>query len=258
MVMVSAENLISLEYSQRIYFRDLFREGRTKALENAENFSDIIFALERLGNVLSGKPTNLGKYESHICRLAENSVLTSEIPAKLPEFHTDFRSLYELVRNGRNSVMHEGAFARNLTSHAIEISVVLEDALMGQEKTVKDFMVRNPVCAFEWQPISFIRQTMLTNSFSYLPVFHKEKWKLISDWAIIRYLQEGSPNREKRLERLGCNLIASEIPLIETETKHATDKINQFTDDWNGLPLCITLNNSSKELVGILTPFDLL
>ena len=38
---------------------------------------------------------------------------------------------------------------------------------MSELHQVSDFMVRNPVCASMWQPLSFIRQSMLVNSFSY-------------------------------------------------------------------------------------------
>jgi hypothetical protein len=66
--------------------------------------------------------------------------------------------------------LHQGAFARRLTGHAIELSLVLEDALRRSldSPVVGDYMVRGPICAEPWQPISFIRQRMLANSFSFL------------------------------------------------------------------------------------------
>ena len=35
---------------------------------------------------------------------------------------------------------------------------------------IADYMVRGPACACMWHPLSFIRQTMLSSSFSFLPV----------------------------------------------------------------------------------------
>ena len=59
-------------------------------------------------------------------------------------------------------------------------------------KHVSDFMVRDPVCAHLWQPISLIRQRMLTNSFSCLPVQNEEEqWCLVSDLQIAMYLHPG-------------------------------------------------------------------
>lgn len=248
---------IDLSYEQKIYFRDLFRDARAEALSNAENFEDLIFALEKFGSFLLGKVGDLGKYKNIICEIAEKSDLAIQIPKELPEFHTDFSSLYDLVRNARNAAMHEGVFARHLTQHAIEISIVLEDALMNQQKQVKDFMVRNPVCAFDWQPISFIRQNMLANSFSYLPILHNGKWKLISDLSISKYLQE-SENQKERNEKLSKIFKDSGIEPVETKSVDSLDEIYQILRDWKGFPICVTLKNSKEEIVGILTPFDLL
>jgi len=65
----------------------------------------------------------------------------------------------------------------------------LKDAPM---KRIGDFMVPNAVCAETWQSLSFIRQTMLKNSFSYLLVNTgaeaKPSWQLVSDTALAHRL----------------------------------------------------------------------
>jgi len=248
---------------QRIYFRDLFRDARAKALNNAENFEDLIFALEKLGKFLyceTKEIVGLSKFGTVISNLADYSVLAKKIPNDYPKIHSEFSTLYNLVTTARNSAMHEGAFARHLTQHAIEVSIILEDALMSQEKQVKDFMVRNPICAYLWQPISFIRQNMLANSFSYLPVCKNKKWKLISDFEIAKYLgnSEGGDKRAKLSRKLGDAIKDKDIKLISTENIEADYLVaNLLEKSRNGLPVCIT-ENSSGEIVGILTPFDLL
>ena len=73
------------------------------------------------------------------------------------------------LKDGRNDALHQGACARHLANHAVQLALVLEDALMPSEPKVSDFMVRDAICAAHWQPISFVRQQMLANSFSYLP-----------------------------------------------------------------------------------------
>ena len=70
--------------------------------------------------------------------------------------------------------------------------------MTGSEK-VGDYMVRDPVCAYLWQPISFIRQQMLAHSFSYLPVYVEvdPAWKLVSDLLIAKYLRSISDDDRK-------------------------------------------------------------
>lgn len=246
-----------LDKNRKIYFRDLFRDARMKALNNSENFEDLIFALEKLGSFITQTVDGLGNYKDSINNEAKKSVLAEHIPKHLPEFHTDFNSLYELVKDARNSAMHEGVFARHITQHAIEISLIIEDALMSLNGKVKDFMVRNPVCAYEWQPISFIRQNMLANSFSYLPIYHNGKWKLISDLQISKYLQS-STSKTQRKKKLSSSFTDSGIIPIDTEAVSALDNVKDILENWNGLPICVTLQNSDAEIVGILTPYDLL
>ena len=72
------------------------------------------------------------------------------------------------MKDGRNDALHQGAFARHLTKHAIELAIVLEDVLSNDlDPVVTDFMLRNPVCGEPWQPIAFLRQQMLANSYSF-------------------------------------------------------------------------------------------
>ena len=110
-----------------------------------------------------------------------------------------------LVKDARNSALHEGAKARHLTEHAIRLALVLEEALrrMPDElATVADLMVRSPVIADVWQPMSFARQAMLTNSFSFLPVLIGATWKLLSDHFVAHYLHKAVSNNQRR-ELLG-------------------------------------------------------
>ncbi len=59
-------------------------------------------------------------------------------------------------------------------------------------------MVRSPVIAEVWQPISFVRQAMLTNSFSFLPVFIDGTWKLLSDHFVAYYLHKAASKTQRR------------------------------------------------------------
>ena len=176
-----------------LHFRDELRTARAAALRDAETYQEIVLTLERLGAYLFGTMANLGRYKNDIVKLAEHSPMASEVPSILPDLHASFVQKYEIVRKGRNAAVHEGAFARHLTVNAVELSLVLEEAIMHGYNRVGDFMVWNPACAFMWQPLSFIRQTMLANSFSHLPVpvsvDTTSEWRLVSDSELARYLR---------------------------------------------------------------------
>ena len=49
-----------------LYFRDLFRNARSMALKDAENFDQVLFVVESLGKYLLQKQGNLGKYKECI------------------------------------------------------------------------------------------------------------------------------------------------------------------------------------------------
>jgi hypothetical protein len=165
-----------LSRAAKIAFADQLRLARHSALGDAEGFDPIIHTVERLGSYLTkeifgdrGKNGNLADYRDALASLASNSCLAC-VPAH-QQLLTPFDRLYEFVRMARNDAMHQGAFARHLTVHAIELAIILEDALTQfKNPIVSDFMVRNPVCAEAWQPIGFIRQQMLANSYSFLPL----------------------------------------------------------------------------------------
>ena len=133
-------------------FRDQFRFGRAVAVKDAEGFSEILFTVERLGSFLSKEIGTLKSYLPVLQDLACDSPLARELPKVYPGLHLPFDRLYQLVMQARNDALHQGAYARHLTSHAIELSMVLEDALMNNLGTVAEFMVRDPLCCSLWQP----------------------------------------------------------------------------------------------------------
>jgi CBS domain-containing protein len=193
-------------------------------------------------------------------KLAELSPLATVVPDQWRSVHTPFSLLYGMVKEARNDALHIGASARHLTTHAIELALILEDALrMCEEgKNICDYMIRDPVCARLWQPISFVRQRMLTNSFSYLPVEDEGgQWCLISDLQVAKYLQNNTNNERKR--RLASPLgEATGIELLPATCLDDRTPINSALEDFDGQPILVFRDNAKAELVGILTAFDLL
>src|SRR5258706_603408 len=109
----------------RLFYRDSLRAARSAIEKDAEAFRDIIFTIEQLGRALSGNSGTLDKTRDALMGLASHSSLAQ--PSSKNE--RSAAGLFELVRRGRNEAFHEGAYARNLAAHAVELSLILEDAL---------------------------------------------------------------------------------------------------------------------------------
>jgi hypothetical protein len=189
----------TIDRKSAIFFVNQLRSARLVALADAEAFDEIIHAVERLGSFLTGKQSTLGNYREELTNLARISWLAEEIPNRFRGLAMPFDGLFRLVRVARNDALHQGAFARHLTKHSIELALVLEDALTKEkEPVVSDFMVRNPICAELWHPVSFIRQQMLANSYSSLPVPGEDgEWTIVSDVAIADYLSSAAVESER-------------------------------------------------------------
>ena len=173
-----------LEPPERLFYRDRLRNARYAALADAEGFQEICFAVESLGMRLLEQESTLHNYQPRVKEIALASPSLSALPEIFPMFFTRFDSLYDIVRRARNDAMHIGSYARHATSAAVELCIGLEEAVMiGPEKLnrVSDFMVKTPVTIELWQPVAHARQLMLMHSFSFVPVFHDNKWKLLSE-----------------------------------------------------------------------------
>ena len=245
------------------HFRDELREARAIALKDAEAFEQLIFAFERIGVYLTGSIENLGRYAEPLTREASKSPLAQTIPSILPDWHAPFSTLFEVVRKARNDAMHEGAYARHLTKNSIELSIILEDALMAEASCARDFMVRDAVCAYLWQPRSSIRRAMLANSFSFLPVATGgnplTEWKLLSDYSIASYLRsaDGGKERNRRLAlKLSEAIEQDAIKLLIAPVCTANESVATVLARSQGHPTLVL--DANGVLSGIVTPFDVL
>ena len=254
----------SLSPEAACYFRDQFRAARAVALKDAEAFEETVFVLERLGGYLNGKGMGLGQYEKVLAEIAEASPLARELPCIARPLHTPFRTLYNLIREARNAALHEGAFARHLTTHAIEVSIIMEDALNNELARVSDYMVRDPVCISPWQPLSFVRQTMLAHSYSYLPVLtrwqEREGWWIVADYSVAHHLRLATSkgDRNRRLSQSLQEAVDSgALSLLEPSILPPDTPIGEALSARREIPALI-LEPTSGRLLGILTAFDLL
>jgi CBS domain-containing protein len=171
---------------------------------------------------------------------------------------TPFSQLFDLVKDARNDALHQGAFARHLTGHAIELALILEDALKRSDEVpvICDFMVRHPACASLWHPVAFVRQQLLANSFSFLPVLSDGRWHFVSDRVIAVYL--GASTGKERRRKL-CDPLSEIKPELRlatcvTEMTSVEEALERLED----VPLLVCSDENPLQLLGIVTAFDLL
>jgi CBS domain-containing protein len=255
--------MIDMNPTQRRYFRDAFRDARAAALRDSEDFAGIVYAIERLGSFLLQAVEDLSRYRGDIIRVAEHSPL-HRLPKTLHGWNPPFNRLFKHLIEARNDALHQGAFARHLTTHAIQVSLILEDALMDGIDKVCDYMITNVITASRWQPLSFVRQQMLVNSFSFLPILDQTGEptnELISDCSLASYLRNS--RKERLAQQLGEAVEKHGLTLLDTATCRPTDKLNDVLNEEKvknqRLPiLVVNEEEGQKRLLGIVTAFDLL
>lgn len=249
------------------YFRNQLRAGRADALRDAEGSHEILYAIERLGVYCHGKVATLHSYKGSIGKVAGASALAHDVPKEWKQCHICFDVLYDEMTAARNEALHQGAYARVLTSHAIQVAIILEDALMNNAKTVAQFMVHNPVTAKVWQPVSFVRQQMLTNSYSYLPLQSKHEgslqWYLVSEVAIARFLRSAPTERDRRLAtKLGEAIIPNQVQVhvrvVKAKTVRPDAAVEKALKKMVNGPVLVVNSEDPPRLVGIVTAYDLL
>lgn len=130
-------------------------------------------------------------------------------------------------------------------------------AASGADKDVKAYIQEEVVRAYTWQRLGECRRLMLTHSFSYLPVQIENEWKMLSDADLAEYLVVKGPDvRKETVEEAiknGLNL-------------EDADEVKPTYCKWKALKemegkAAVVINKEKelkKELVGIITPFDLL
>ena len=254
---------MSLTIEESCFYRDRLRAARYAALADAEGFTEICFAVESLGMRLLKKQKHLGDYTQCVSELADLIPDRAQLAQDFPGCFARFCTLYEILRNARNEVMHTGTYARHATSAAIALCIHLEEALMAvptpKPSKVKDYMVREVVSVKSWQPVAHARQLMLTHSFSFLPVETKSGWKLLSEMSVASFLREHRPQRlamsinDAVLQDSGFLGKAKEVrPDCEIADLFKTT-FNDGARLW-----LITEADGSDRLLGVLSPFELM
>lgn len=260
-----------MEPQAAMYFRDELRKGRAAVLRDAENFLGIATTLENLGSyvlrestdLVTGRPRAL-ELRKALARVAKSSVMGRELPPELRPYHVSFERALQVFFRARNAAVHEGALARHLTVMAQDIALVLEEALMATATIASELMVRDPVIASSWQPISYVRRTMLLNSFSYLPIWWPKgdegKWRVLADADLVKYMRRAPSENEERKKltaTVGEAIESGQLEFHNVALIRPDTEVREFSDRIGPLPALI-VNTGNGELLGIVTAFDLL
>ena len=170
-------------------------------------------------------------------------------------FESTFENLLEGVIEARNDEAHTGAAARSAARIAVVVGIYLEDTLMaarGADKDVKAYIQEQVVRAYKWQRLGECRRLMLTYSFSYLPVKIGTEWKMLSDVDLAEYLAvKGPEGRKETVEEAIQNRLNVEDA---AEVKPTYCKWKALKEMGGNAAVVMT----EGDLVGIITPFDLL
>ena len=245
------------------YFRNRFRAARTAVEKDDKDCMEIIHVLEDFGQVLTGKMQEIERYADRIKKFVHDRSSDDKVDSN---YHIDFDRLYTVVRQGRNRAAHEGARSRYFAPRVIELSLMMEDALMSgaDADKLKDYMVANPVVAQTWMPLSAIRKMMLTNSFTHIPYFKDGKWYVVSDANIVCYLRPCGRYKKSRmghtLNKALSNGMSSCEPLAVCPDDLVKDTLNKLNKGCIPLSLPILVRHSkhNEHLLGILTASDLM
>jgi predicted transcriptional regulator len=250
-----------VELAQTLFFRDQLRSARAAALADAEGFPAVLRVVEMIGQQLDGKISiGLKGYKTALTRLASASPLATDLPSNWPSCHTEFGALYDEMTQARNDAVHQGSYARTLCDHSVELSIILEDALMTDASCVSQFMVRNVVEVKPWHPVSHVRQQMLTQAFSFLPIWYDGAWNFIPEYSVARYLRTGWGNvrRERLVASVSAAVTASNLELLKAQTVGPDEPIKATLPLIGERPLLVIDSEHADALVGMLTSSDIL
>ena len=246
---------------ERLFHLRAFRQARVGLLDDAEAYLPVFVCLENLGRRLheggnAAPPFVNGLVEPLVDFLAPFAYVF--LSASDSKNHVE--SLLKRLAHARNDAVHSGAYARHLGTGCLAVSLIAEEALSKNMNTVSDFMAGDVAVAEGWQPLSFARQIMLKNSFTWLPVYFDKKWQLLSAQAVLKALGQSQGNERARVLNTSIDELMSSgnlelCPATKIKNHESADAARKILSD-NSEPLLVI--DAAGHLVGIVMAFDLL
>ena len=263
-----------LEKEECLELRKRLQKARYQVLEDGENWLGIAQAIEAVAKALAKKyKVNQREQKKVLLKFVNRDHPTIGRGQKdIGEgpFRSTFETLLKEVINARNDEAHTGAAARSATRIATAVGIYLEDTLMayledtlmaasdtGQDG-VKAYIQEEVVRAYTWQMLGECRRLMLAHSFSFLPLLREGKWEILTDANLAKYLAATEKKEDRRKETVedAINKKDGKLKVVKAaEVKPCYTK-QEALNEMDGKAAVVL--DKKKELVGIITPFDLL
>ena len=233
------------------------RKARAEVMKDGEAYVKVAIAVEHMAAALGVPGGGMGKGE---CRIKNGLGLEDEW-GRRKDGGLTLRCVYNRIREARNIAVHEGAVSRAVGRHAIELSMRLEEALMkiGGCDEVQAWMAPDPEQAHAWMTVGQVRSRLVSGGFSDLPIRYDGEWHLLSDVDVVLYL-EGEGGTGDRVED-AVKKERTKLQIRKARIKVRPDaKVGEVgRKGWNERqPVLVVREGEEEELVGILTPHDLL
>lgn len=233
---------------------EALREARRRVLQGSSSFLDIVQVIERFGRE-HWEQRHLKSINKVLAKFIDkwNTGGSSE------EVHR----LLDAMREGRNEAVHEGTLGRRLARDCVRVSIMVEDALRREAgmRSVIDSMVETVVYARLWQTLRTVRRTMMENEFTHLPFENEGEWYTVDAEALCVYRdQHCDDDNEVWGQTLRSAMERADKPLDVRKAvlvNHRED-IHEATVQLKGQGMLLVRGKCDKEIVGVLTAFDLL
>ena len=242
--------MVSISRESKVELLTKLRTARYLVLRDAEAFHEAATCLEHIGQVVCGEIRNgLESYRKEILALAQQTKRHND---------EDISRLFKVVREARNDAVHVGAHARHLNTRLIDLLLILEEAITSSTLAVKDLMVRTPVVAESWHLVAHVRNAMLANSFSTLPIWERTEsggcWWILTDTALMKYKRVAG-KKDMTVEKA---VSQGWLPLESATCVQPDTPITEVVEKMNHLPILVTDATCESRLLGIVSAFDLI
>ena len=253
---------MTIQSDVALYFARQMRGARAQVQADAEGYVAVAIAVEQLGAALGAKGGMAAAKERIVKCLFPKDTDWRE--GQKGSHSLD--AAYERVRRARNIAVHEGAISRAVATHAIDLTIGLEVALMNAVDTdaAQAWMVPDPTVAHPWMTVAQVRSALLAGGFSALPIWWKDAWHLVRDIDVVVYLIQAGKDMAKTKVRLQDAVGTGAVPklhlqpaplVISPETNVKTLGVAGWKSE---VPALVVWRDNPKRLLGVLTPHDLL
>ena len=251
---------MTIQSDVALYFARQMRGARAQVQADAEGYVAVAIAVEQLAAALGAKGGACAAWNVIVDTLSLDGDWTGDGGAP------SLGSAYYRVRRARNIAVHEGAMSRAVATHAIDLTIGLEVALMNAVDTdaAQAWMVPDPTVAHPWMTVAQVRSALLAGGFSALPIWWKDAWHLVRDIDVVVYLIQAGKDMAKTKVRLQDAVGTGAVPklhlqpaplVISPETNVKTLGVAGWKSE---VPALVVCRDNPKRLLGVLTPHDLL